>query len=262
MVNCVSVKQLINDHLSSCVATQQLRELCVVTLPIDTIDRRWVDVFIEARAADYFLIHDAGKAANELILHGLRLTASVEKNMLLIASRFGVSYAEEMFQTGGKLEHLAERAFSVAMASALATTELLDRSAVIQDDTAAIEQFGAALRKWGKGKARISANKTVVGDLKQHQFDFAVDPLRSRKPVGISIVNPTAGALSAAERFGFKTKDVPPEWQHVAVETRSEVWSKDAKRILSRCADAVIEIPTGHLPTEAQLNGALLRLIA
>ena len=101
--NCHSIKSALAAHLATHISVEQINDMCVISLPFETIDRRWVEVFVEPRAADYFWIHDGGKAINELILQGMKVTPSVERGLTMIASRFGISYSEEMFQTGAKM---------------------------------------------------------------------------------------------------------------------------------------------------------------
>src|SRR6266481_3031967 len=103
---CSGIEKLMESYLSSHTGVQQVGDTCVITLPIETFDKRWVGVFVEPRAKDYFIIHDGGKAVNELILQGMRITPTVERSLSLIANRFGISYQDEMFQSGGKLVSL------------------------------------------------------------------------------------------------------------------------------------------------------------
>ena len=65
---CQSVRDAMVAYLLETTVGEQIGDVCVVTLPIPTIDGRFVDVFVESRIGDYLLVHDGGKAANELIL--------------------------------------------------------------------------------------------------------------------------------------------------------------------------------------------------
>lgn len=265
IANCTSIKQLMDEYLSVQTEVQQLEDTCVITLPLQTLDQRFVDVFIEPRGAgDYFLVNDGGKAVNELILQGMKITQSIEKNFGIYASRFKVAYTDEMFQTGAKLAGIPKAANAVAMCSALAMTEILEYVPQVEEET--IEgQLGTILRKWGKKRAKITEKVKVNGELKQHQFDFLISPPR-KQPVAISILNPTNGALSAAERFGFKVKDLTgtpfAKWRRIAFETRAEVWSIDARRIVEKCADVVIPVLTEERPTYQVVGEALDRMVA
>ncbi len=258
-VNCQSIKQLLTEHLVAHIDVQQIRDLCVATVPFPTLDNRWVDVFIEPRNANFFLIHDGGKAVNELILQGMRVTPSVSQHFASIAAMFGVAYTDEMFQTGAKVDGIAKQVLAIGMCSALAMTQLLEHSPADEEYSLAGD-IGSYLRRWGRNRAKVQQNVTVPGDLKQHTFDYVVTPKKG-PAISLSILNPTAGALSAAERFGFKAKDLQGtdygKWKRVAIETKSEVWSQQARRIVDRCADYVIEIPSEDHAEYEQISKAL-----
>jgi hypothetical protein len=205
-------------------------------------------VFIEPRAADFFLVHDGGKAVNELILQGMRITPAIERGLTLMASRFGVSYDDEMFQTGTKIVGIAEKAYAVAMCSALAMTNILEHVPMVEEEP--LEgQIGTVLRQWGKNRAKITTNVRVPGKLKQHMFDFLVSPKGKGKPISVSVLHPTAGSLAAAERFYFKANDLAKTqirtWPMVAVEAKAENWSPDARKIVKDSASAVVPIKSG-----------------
>jgi len=238
--------------------------MCVATIPFPTIDNRFVDVFFEHRAADYLLIHDGGKAVNDLILQGIKITDFMHREFEMLAKRFDVAYADEMFQTGAKLGEVANKAYAVAMCSAVAMTRLLDGSRPLEESPINA-QLATVLRRWGRRKARVQERVSVKGEVKQHEFDFVLHP-RGSQPIALSILNPTAGPLSAAERFGFKSGDLKGtrygQWKRVAVEVKAEVWSRDARMIVQRFSDAVIEAPSGQLPSFQDISATLDSLAA
>jgi hypothetical protein len=169
-VNCSIIKQALTAHLVAQLDVSPLREMCIATLPLPTLDNRWVDVFIEPRATDFYLIHDGGKAVNELVLQGGRVTAPVERDFGIIAQRFGIAFTDEMFQTGSKIGRLAETVNAVGMCSALAMTQLLETANIEEQPLEA--QLRTPLKRWSKGRARFSEHVKVKGELKQHEFDF------------------------------------------------------------------------------------------
>jgi hypothetical protein len=75
----------------------------VATLSIPTIDGRLVDVFVATTLGDYFIVHDGGKAINELILQGVDITDSITKHFDALARRFNVSYTDETFKATVRL---------------------------------------------------------------------------------------------------------------------------------------------------------------
>jgi hypothetical protein len=259
-IECSGIKDSLVGYLSSHVAAQQIGETCVVTLPIETLDKRWVDVFIEPRVKDFYLIHDGGKAINELILQGMKITPAVERGLSLVAKRFGVSYSDEMFQTGTKLADLPTRVYAVGMSSALAMANLLEHVAEVEEEP--VEgRIGTLLNRWGKNRAKVTENVRVSGEIKEHTFNFLVSPRHKGVPIGVSVLHPTAGALAAAERFGFKAKDLTGtsvgKWPRVAIEDKAEIWSPEARKIVKSCANFVIPIRSGERPTFEQISEAL-----
>lgn len=262
-MTCSAIKRALSEHLTAQLDVSQIRDMCVATLPIQTIDNRWVDVFIESRAADFYLIHDGGKAVNELILQGLRVTPSIERDFGSIAERFGIAFSDEMFQTGTKINRLAESVNAVGICSALAMTQLLE--SVRTEDRSLDKQILGLLKRWSKGKGRVNEHVKVAGELKQHEFDFTVIPKKG-PVIAISMLNPTAGALSAAERFGFRAQDLRgtpyAKWKRVAVEAKAEVWSHDARKIVERYADGVLSVRTGFQPTYEELDEVLQPIVA
>lgn len=259
-VKCGSIKAALSEYVCSLLDVRQLEDTCVVTLPLETIDGRLVGVFIEPRAADFFLIHDGGKAVDELVLQGMKLTPAVERGLSAVAQRFGVSYDDEAFQAGTKIANLASRAYAVGMSSATAMATLLDHVSIVEEEP--IEgQIGTMLKQWGKNRAKITQNVRLIGELKQHTFDFLVSPRRRGKPIAVSVLNPSNNPLAAAERFYFKANDLSPtafgKWPIVAIETKSEIWSPDARRIVQKYAAGVIPIRSNEKPDYHRLSDAL-----
>lgn len=262
---CQSIKAALTDHLVESVEVHSVREMCIATLPMRTVDSRWVDVFIEPRAKDFYLISDGGKAVNELIMQGIKVTESVHREFGLIARAMGVSYRDEVFEMGTKFENLARAAHAVGMCSAIATHRLVEH-VVSEEEVSLHEQFNGILRKWARRRASVTENVKIEGGLRQHTFDFLVSP-RKGLPIAVSILNPTGGPLAAAERFGFRARDIADsttanKWPLLAVETRSETWTPDATRIVSRFAASVIPVPTGALVSPEDVQAELSRIAA
>jgi hypothetical protein len=259
---CSGIEKLMESYLMSHIGVQQTGDTCVITLPIETFDKRWVGVFVEPRARDYFLVHDGGKAVNELILQGMRITPTVERSLRLIAGRFGISYEDEMFQSGGKLGGLPSVVYAVGMSSALAMANLLEHVPSIEEEP--IEtKVGVLLDRWGRSRAKITRNVVAKGEIKQHTFNFLLSPRGGGQPYAISVLHPTGGALSAAERYGFKSKDLENthygKWRRVAIKDKAELWTPEANNIIRKCANAEISVRSGENPTFSDIEDALRR---
>jgi hypothetical protein len=242
---------------------ERLRDLCVVTLPVPTIDGRLVDVFVESRVGDYYLVHDAAKAANELILNGIDITPSIREDCGRLAQAFGIAWVDEMFQFGCKITQLPATALAVAACSAYATIHLLGQVAK-EDEGTVVQQFGTVLRSWSRHKARVRDNVAASGEWKQHAFDFVIHPKRGT-PIGISVLSPAGNAIAAADRAAFRTKDLQNtqygDWRMVNVQTHAETWSMPARELLRKCSAGVIEINSGERPSVTDLAEVLDRLL-
>jgi hypothetical protein len=237
------------EYFSETTTVDDLGNACVVTLPIPTVDGRVVGVFIEPRMADYFLVNDGGKAVNELILQGLRITESIESYLSSLARNFGVIYQDEMFQAGCRKSEIQRTIISVGACSSLAMAQLISHIQTAIEEPSK-DQFGRALRSWARKKVKITSDVPLPGKRAQHKFDFmATLKSGAREPIVLSVLYPGSNSLASSQRFGFKTSDLEAtpyqKWGKVAIEDRSEQWSAEAKNIVRNCADIVIEIPTG-----------------
>jgi hypothetical protein len=262
--NCQSIKNAVLQHLTEGTSVEHAGNLCIVTLPIRTIDDRLVDVFVESRQSDFYLVHDAGKAANELILRGINITNAMNRNYSLLAEKFGVKWSDEMFQTGCKLSRIPQSALAVAMCSSMATLDLLGFIALPEEETGR-KQFGVALRAWSRSKTAVKEYVPVKGTWKQHSFDFVYYP-KTGEPVAINVISPGGNAIASADRAAFRAKDLEGtdfgKWRKVIVQTDAQAWTTPAKNLLLKCSDCVIEINSGQKPTSALIEESFKRLRA
>lgn len=259
-LKCDSIKAALSAHLASLISIERLQDACVATLPLETLDGRMVGVFIEPRASDFFLIHDGGKAVDELILQGMKITPAVERGLALVANRFGISYSDESFQAGAKMSDLPMKAYAVGMSSAMAMANLLEHVPAVEEEP--LEgQIGALLKRWGKNRARVTANVRLPGELKQHAFEFLISPRRKGLPIAVSVLHPGSNPLATAERFYFKADDLSSTaygaWPLVAIEDKAETWSADAKKIVRKVAKKVIDIRSGEALSYDRVSEAL-----
>ena len=72
--------------------------------------------------------------------------------------------------------------------------------------------------------------------------------------------------MAAAERFGYIASDLDntpfAKWPRVAVESRAEAWSAEARKTVRDCADLVIEIPSESTPTAPLIAEKFQLLVA
>jgi hypothetical protein len=116
-LKCNFLKQSLLTYFEEATSVEDAGDSCVVTLPIPTLDQRLVDIFVEARVGDYYIVHDGGKAVNELILQGARLTDSVNEYLEKLARRFSLTFDDEMFKGIGRRPDLQSMILGVGMCS-------------------------------------------------------------------------------------------------------------------------------------------------
>lgn len=246
--NCQTAREDLMGYIANATAVTRIGDTCVATLPIPTVDGRLVDVFVETTLGDYLVVHDGGKAVNELILQGVKVTDSVTQHFDALARRFKVSYTDEEFTTTVRSSEVQAMILAIGMCSGLAMAQLVGHISVAAEEPLR-DQFGHAVRGWAKKRFKIADDVTVKGGYSQHRFDFVAYPKTVHGPtVAMSVLLPGSNSLAAAERFGFKATDLAStekyrDWRRVAVQGRSESWSAEAGALLKRCADVVIELP-------------------
>jgi hypothetical protein len=247
-LTCHSTRESLMAYLASATSVAKVGNSCVATLPIPTVDGRLVDVFVEDTLGDYFVVHDGGKAVNELILQGLRVTDSIAEHFVALATRFGISFTDEMFKATVRSPEIQSMILAVGMCSGLAMGQLVGHVPMAVEEPLR-NQFGHTVRGWAKKRFRVAGDVTVKGQYAKHRFDFVAYPKQHQAPtVAMSVLLPGSNSLAAAERFGFKTTDLKSskkyrDWRRVAIQGRSELWSFEARTLLQRCADVVIELP-------------------
>jgi hypothetical protein len=246
--NCQTTRESLARYISDATVVTRIGDTCTATLPIPTIDGRLVDVFVETTLGDYFVVHDGGKAVNELILQGVKITDSTTQFFDALARRFKIAYLDEAFKATVRSPDIQATILAVGMCSSLAMAQVVGHVQMAPEEPIR-DQFEHALRGWAKNRFKVAPDVTVQGGYAQHRFDFVAYPrLTNGHAVAMSVLLPGSNSLAAAERFGFKASDLQStekyrDWRRVAVQGRSEDWSAEAKKLLQRCADVVIELP-------------------
>lgn len=240
---CSSIKENLLTYLSDMTEVVSSGKECIVTVPFQTYDERWVDVAVEDKGNDFFVVHDGGKSADELFLQGVPATETRSKVFQSIASRFGVQCENGRFMVGCKRDLLQHSIWTVANCSSLAMSELL-RHKVALDEEPVKSAVGSIITSWGTDKGvRVDPGVKTYGKLSLHTFDFVARDLRST--VAINILNPTSGAWGRAERYGYQYFDTRgtsyAAWKRIAVIANRKIWSDEALNLVSKCSDRMVD---------------------
>jgi hypothetical protein len=241
---CSSVKESLLLYLAEMTDVSSNGKDCVITVPFQTFDERWVDVTVEDEGNDFFVVHDGGKSADELFLQGMPITDARTNALQLIASRFGVQCDDGKFLVGCKRDFLQHSIWTIANCSSLAMSELI-RHRTSVDEEPVKSAVGSIIMGWGLVKGvRVEPAFRVLGNMGgQHTFDFVARNLQST--VAVNVLNPTSGALSRAERYGYQSLDLEGtaygSWKKLAVIANRKIWSEEALRIVSKCSNGIVD---------------------
>lgn len=239
---CSSVKELIVDYVRSMTDASQIDGECVITLPLNTFDQRWVEVSVMQRSPNYYIVDDSGKAWDELLTQGVAMTDVVRAKFQTIAERFGVEFAKGRLRVGCTFELLQNSIWAVGQCSSLAMSELISHRAAVEKDTR--KAVGGIIQDWSLSAGfRVQSDTTVTGRVSQHTFDFVA--LDEGNVIAVNILAPGSGGKARAERYGFQSFDLEntPEgrWKKMAILSRPDEWSFEARNLIKRFAGKVVD---------------------
>jgi hypothetical protein len=239
---CSSVKELMVDYLRSMTEASQEDGDCVVTLPISTFDQRWVDVSIQQRSPGNFVVDDSGKAWDELFAQGVAMTEVTSAKFASIANRFGVEFVKGRFRVICNHEYLQHSIWTIGQCSSLAMSELISHRPSVEKDLK--KAVGGIITDWGIGAGfRVQPDRMAVGKTAEHIFDFVASD--TGRVIAVNILAPGSGGLARAKQYGFQSFDLDssPEahWKKMAVLSRPEEWSYDARALVKRFAQSVVD---------------------
>lgn len=244
---CSHIKQSISRYMRDQLETSIFHDHCVVTLPIKTLDGRWISVLVEDRLQDRFLVHDGGKTDSELFGQGVKMSESALATQTRIAAKFGVTIADRMIQTMCSANELGDAIMAVAQTAAMLTVQLV-WSAIEVEEARIHSQVAEALTLWRPADAKIEQNVELEGAADIHTFNFvsyAVAP--AHRNAAISILA-SSRPLEKAERYGYIWLDMEKRaaeyqnWARLAVIPRAETWSKRALNVVKYYANDTLEL--------------------
>jgi hypothetical protein len=265
---CSEIRQLVATHL-----TENLRvsgrdgQECTITLPIETVDGRWVSVIVEEKF-DYFLVHDGGQTDSALFSQGLKMSDADERFNAAIAIKYHVSVQDKMIQKACRKDDLANTIMAVAQSSAVMTAQLVSARLVDVEVQEVHSRVSEALRLWRPDDVQIQQNVEIKGDLSTHRFNFvARSSALGHRTATIKILPPSR-PRDRAERYGFMQLDMrqTPEfrdWASLAVILGAEAWTEPALQIVNRLADRTIELTSDQeAEVEARIPKVMTSLAA
>lgn len=249
--SCLTLKESFARYFLNEVAVTPLRDSCVFTLPIKTLDQRYPDVFIEKKLEDTFLVHDAGTTVAQLYAQGIHVTESRTSSLQAIADRFGAVYAEETFQRLSDAKSLESSVLAIAQCELMGMHGVLEHNPVLEQDSINL-RVKHALEQWRPPYIRdIQYRFEVRGKKASHSFDFVTFPTDSQhKSTALRILKPSSNPQAQAERYGFLALDIEGtiygSWNRFAIITKADLWTKGPLSLIRSLSTKTIEVRSGE----------------
>lgn len=252
MTTCRALRDSLLQFFGEKVNVSLDEGACVVTLPMKTLDNRYVTVYVEPTATDRFLIHDGGDASAELFLHGVKLTDNKIVMLRSIAKRYGASFANNSFTTVATPGTIHEAILTIAQCATTGMFDLLKLVPVFDEERVAA-LVKKTLERTPPPNMHVQFNVTARGGAnREHKFDalalpFAHHDLHS---VAVKTLGTAYPAVVQAERFLGTVLDLRStpydNWKKVVIVPRSDSWSFEHLKTVRELSDLTIELKTGE----------------
>lgn len=249
--SCSSIRAALLEYFGDQTEVLSLRDTCVISLPIKTVDNRWVDVYVDQRMEGFYVVHDGGKTNGELISHGVKITDGQLALLNQIAGTFGAVVRDGTFVVGCKEDKLQEAIFAVAQCATLGMLEAMKHRPVVEDEPI-IAVAGDVISEWSDGKGKIKRRVYIQGDSAEHKMDFVFYPSHNgrHRPIAVNVLQPSYTPMISAQRYGFLALDIEKvplygEWKRLAILARRNEWTPDAIAIIEKHASRTIQVKAG-----------------
>jgi hypothetical protein len=262
-LGCSELKEMVAGYLvENLRSSPSLKAGCTLTLPIKSVDDRWVFVVVEEKY-NVFLVHDAGKTDSALFSYGLKMADSDTDFIAGVARKYGVSVENRTVQKLCGKSELAAAVVAVAEAATVMSAQLISSRIAEAEAQQVHSRISEILHLWKPNEFVIAENSEVETDVTTHKFNFiARDKASVHTPTTIKIL-PPSNPRDRAERYGFMLYDMKEDprysgWSNLAVVTGADKWSAPALDIVKRMATRTVEITPQN---QNEIESSLARVI-
>jgi len=224
---------------------------CVVTLPLKTLDDRYIDVIVEPSDGSFTYVHDGGKNVAELFSQGIHVTDRQTDILEKVAKRYGARFYQGRFQVLCSNDAaIHDAVFAVAQCVSLAMIEVVTHEAEIEEEPLSA-RVGRALKLWQPSYVEIRRRLPVKGNRGDHFFDWAsLSAKDTANSVGIKLLPPSFGPLPQARLYGYMVYDIENtpvgKWPRLAVISKAEDWSHQAIELVRSFSTELIQVESGQ----------------
>lgn len=260
-MNCDSIKSSLVDYLQAQVEVITFKSRCVVTLPIKTVDDRYIDVAVEQKFDDFFIVHDEGKTIAELFSQGITLTDTKKSRLLVMAKKFGVGMDNDIFTVGCKADGIQNAILAISQCSSIAMFELFSHQPTFEDEPLS-SRVARSLKEWQPPFiSSIDRRVALKGRKYPHTYDFVAHAVQNgeqnHRTAAIKLLPPTYGGKVQAERYAFMVFDLErtpyDSWSRLAVLTKVETWPLPSIQMVRDLSRETLEVRTNEEPLIPEL---------
>jgi hypothetical protein len=262
--NCSHIRESLIRRLSEDIEVSVVSGQCVFTLPIQSLDARGAEVFIEKQLGDTYRVHDAGITTSHLFAQGIHITEHKTQMFEEMARRLGATYMSGVFEAWCKESELQDAILSVGQCAAMATMEIASHKPIFEEEPVST-RVERSLNEWKPEYVKqIGKRVPVKGRKTRHSFDFVSFPKEPRyNPVALQILAPSHSSQAQAERYGFlvlDTEGLAPydTWRRFAIITKAETWGDKSLELVRDLSEVAVPLVTGH---EAEIEKVVPRVM-
>jgi hypothetical protein len=216
-----------------------------------------MEIYVEEKLGDVFIVHDGGKTTAELFSQGIHVRdskrAAVLKNL---AGRYGATFDNGSFSVACHRDGIQDAVLSIAQCTTLAMFDLLRHVPVVEDEPM-VTRVGRALERWRPADVEVRKKLHIRGVTQDadHVFDYVTfgRGQQQRNNVAVNVLTPTYSPELQAHSYGFLVKDISgtiyEAWPRLAVVARTERWDPREIKLVRSLAKATLELSTAELDT-------------
>ena len=147
--NCSSLRDSLLALFANELEVTAFEAGCIITLPLKTVDDRYIDVFVEPVKDSLFTyVHDGGKSTAELFAQGVHLTDKQTSVLKGVAQRYGAVFQDGRFQIACPSPAVVQSAIlAVGQCAVLSMVEIVSHEAVVEDELLSV-RVGRSLHSW------------------------------------------------------------------------------------------------------------------
>ena len=260
-MDCKYVRDGLLEFIGRRLMVSDYRGRCVVTLPIETIDGRFVDVYVEESWDGHVEVHDGGKTASELYAQGMHLTDLKRRNVIeKTAKKMEAHFdtEDDTFKMTVRSSNMNEAILAIAQCASVAMHEVLyHRPSIARMPVPALVR--RTLTRWETSDFNISRKFSLKGASSGavHEFDYVATPVQDTATrVAVQVLSTTHAPKVQARMYGFLILDIrntePDNWPRIAVVSNASTWGSFLLRKIEDWSDKVVAVKAGKVETSVR----------